>query len=78
MCQRPVTGMVGSKFFIHMKMKVKVSLCYLYPRRKSTQCPVNRRLSESQSCREDKLLAPSGNLITFPQTFSLYPTDYSG
>jgi hypothetical protein len=48
-------------FFIHMKIKVKVSLCHLYLRRKGTQCPVNRRLNEPQSCGEDiKFLPPPG------------------
>jgi len=39
MCQRLVTGMAGSKFFIHMKIKVKVFLCHIYPLRKSKEYP---------------------------------------
>jgi len=61
MNQRRVTGMVGSKFFIYAKIKENVSLCHLYSPRKSTQCPVNWRLNEPQSCREDiNILPPPG------------------
>ena len=77
MCQRSVTVRVGSKFFINMKVKVKMSLCHVYQRRKGSQYPVNTRLNGSQSCREDiKFLLPSRIKLPFlsPSVYILLTT----